>query len=550
LKTYFLFLIFITLNNYSFGALKSDGKTKLLLNLKDSKVQITVDEGFHINTQAPTFLETNKVKLKPTTITEKQIQFSWNGKIQNGAKVNYYVCDDAKTVCEPHVDLLMASPEKDESTSTPQKNRVKSKVLRDPEGFIINNLNVAMEEAKLKKQNLFIDFTASWCPPCLRLTHETFNTPQFKKISTQYTLVKIDVDREENQALLEQYSIHAFPSLIITNNQGVEIDRILDFIPADQLVEKLSQFLNANSPLISELNQKALAGDKNAALKMAKNAYLSQQTKECIDWYNRIEQKPIEYYMCLISQSEDATPEEQIQSYKKSIEAFSDSFYSIEWRLEVLKLISKDKTKETDFKKLIVDTDKIIQKWINTPELIQSAYARNELLELKDLVIPELYYSWGTLNEIKDSKDDAKQKFELAIQKTLELKPNPANPTIIIYLVRYLKKTHPIEEALSWLQKLEKSYPNEYTYIQRQATALTEIKDYAKALPLAEKAYSMSYGRNRLSTGIQLANIKKELHHKEEAKKLLKELQLSNIVQMKNNSRYLEKIQTAIKELE
>lgn len=170
-------------------------------------------------------------------------------------------------------------------------------------------------------------------------------------------------------------------------------------------------------------------------------------------------------------------------------------------------------------------------------------------MELKDLVLPELYFQWGTLFELKNEKEAAKQKFELAIQKTLDLKPSVENPTIIIYLVRYLKKVRPVDEALSWLQKLATSYPGEYTYIHRQATALVEAKEFTRALPIAEKAFQLSYGKNKFSTGIQLATIKKQLNQKEEAKKILHDLEVSSLAQQKNNSHYLEKIQKTLKEL-
>jgi hypothetical protein len=97
---------------------------------------------------------------------------------------------------------------------------------------------------------------------------------------------------------------------------------------------------------------------------------------------------------------------------------------------------------------------------------------------------------------------------------------------------------------------LEKAYPKEYTYLQRQVSTLVEIKDFSKALPIAERSYKLSYGRNKLSTGLQLAAVKKELNQKENAKRLLKELQTSSIAQMKNNNSYREKIQKALQELE
>ncbi len=132
----------------------------------------------------------------------------------------------------------------------------------------------------------------------------------------------------------------------------------------------------------------------------------------------------------------------------------------------------------------------------------------------------------------------------------MELKPSIDNPTLIIYLVHYLKRTRPPEEALAWLRKLENAYPKEFTYVQRQASLLAEARDFTNALPLAERAFTLSYGTNKLKTGLLLAKIKKELKQIKEAKALLQELKISKSAQLSGNKSQLEKIQKAINELE
>jgi hypothetical protein len=177
--------------------------------------------------------------------------------------------------------------------------------------------------------------------------------------------------------------------------------------------------LSTSNLAIDELDKKAKAGDKTAALKRAQNAYSSLQFEACIDWFNRAEQKPIEYYMCQIALAEKSQPDEQVTHFKNAIEAFGDSFYSIDWRLSLSELLSKNDSKKEDYQKLLTETEKVIQKWIQTPDLIQTAYKNNELLELKDLIMPELYFYLGSLNENKNLKNESKANFELAFIKKL-----------------------------------------------------------------------------------------------------------------------------------
>ncbi len=417
MKFLFVFLVLTFAVSSSFASLKSKGKTHLSLSKTDSSAKITVDEGFHFNTEAPTYMELNKAKLAPTLASDKQLLFRWKGHLSAGAKIQYYVCDDAKTVCEPHTEKLSETGDLTDTKSISTMTAKNSGIEKDEEGFIVNNLKAALQVAQEKKSLVLIDFTASWCPACIRLIHESFNTSKFKAAATNYVLAKIDVDREDNQSLLEKYSIRAFPTMVITNSKGFEIDRILDFLPAEPLAQRLNN-INISLPLpIEELKKKALAGDKAAALSMGKNAFRAQQTKECLDWFTKSEQKPIEYYMCLISQSDDAAPETHAQDLNKAIEAFPNSFYSIDWHLQLVELFKNAASYAESNNKLLSNAESIVQKWLTTPELTQQAMANNELIELKDLVIPELYYYLGTIYEAQNKKNEPINNLNLRFKK-------------------------------------------------------------------------------------------------------------------------------------
>lgn len=572
-KTLLIAIIFIFQTFTSaYAGLKSEGKTHLKYLKDQNKVEVSVEKGFHFNIKAPTFLKMGEQRIKPSQATEKLLQFPINeqikGKVPPDAKINYYVCDDANTVCEPHEDLLapvlsqnslensiagvkkLASTDKD--TANQKVNiSVKNSLKPNHANFIKDDLNFALTKAKKDKKLVFIDFMASWCPPCIRLEHETFNTTVFQKVSKDFVLVRIDVDKDENQKIKDQYQIKAFPTLVITNDKGQELDRILDFLPAENLALKLKQ-IQRNPQLTNEgLKMKGLAGDKKAAKELGMRSYRALQYKECMEWFDKAQSKPIEYYQCSIGLSDESYSNlaNKLEALTEAIKAFPNSFYSIDWRLQSLEMLKESKTDVTRFKQLNSDTEKLIHAWINDPQKIKMAMGQQELMELKDLVLPELYYSMGSLLEMGSKKEEALKYFNLAVEKTKSLSPDEKNPTLIIYLVHYMKKTHPVEEGLSWLQKLVEAYPVEFTYVHRQASLLSETKQFEKALPFAEQAFKLSYGNNRLKTGLLLAKIEKELQKKKEAKTLLEELKSSAAAQYIGNKYFLDKIEKAILEL-
>jgi thiol-disulfide isomerase/thioredoxin len=543
-RTLFAILFSFTLTQ---AALKSADKTHVILT-NENNAKITVDPGFHFNLEAPTFFLNNKIKSGPANASPEFLEFKWSGSLSDDAKIQYYVCDDAKTVCEPHIEILTnkkALLSKPESTKTALKS---AEPLLDHEGFIQNDLDFAFRQAKRKSNLVLIDFTASWCPACIRLIHESFNTETFKTAALPYTLVKIDVDLETHHALLEKYSIRAFPTLVITNDAGVELDRILDFLPPAPLAKRLTEISTNRSFSIQKLKLKAKKGDKQAALFLAKNAYRAQQHQECLNWFRQTAEKPFEYYSCLVSQSENFTVSDKIETLKVSINALPNSYYAIDWRMRLANLFTET-NKAVDAQRTAAELEKLIVEWLKSPEKIQQAYEKNELMELANLVIPELHYSLGDTYVLLGKTAESNKQYELAIEKTLNLKPSIDNPTIIIYLVHYLKKTHPLDESIGWLQKLAKAYPDDFTYLQRQASILAEAKQFEKALSIGQRAFKLSYGTNQLKTGLLLANIKKNLNQNQEAKALLKDLIESKSAQAKSNKHHVDRLKKALIEI-
>ena len=70
-------------------------------------------------------------------------------------------------------------------------------------------------------------FTASWCGPCKALA------PIMKKLSDQINYRKIDVD--SNQDLSMKYGVRNVPSLVLVDENGTELNRMVGVQP-DQAI--------------------------------------------------------------------------------------------------------------------------------------------------------------------------------------------------------------------------------------------------------------------------------------------------------------------------
>ena len=82
---------------------------------------------------------------------------------------------------------------------------------------------------------VIVDFWATWCGPCNRLT------PVLEKIASENSDIKIakaDIDNENVKELKEKYEIKGYPTMIIFKN-GEEVKRILGYREESEILKEI-----------------------------------------------------------------------------------------------------------------------------------------------------------------------------------------------------------------------------------------------------------------------------------------------------------------------
>ena len=108
------------------------------------------------------------------------------------------------------------------------------------EGWL-TNLEKAKALAKKEKKMVLVEFTGSdWCPPCMALKKNVFNTDAFKKYAKD-NLVLVEFDfpnnkskiskeqRAYNNAQKKKFGIRGYPSVFLLDANGKQLLKKVGF---------------------------------------------------------------------------------------------------------------------------------------------------------------------------------------------------------------------------------------------------------------------------------------------------------------------------------
>ena len=106
----------------------------------------------------------------------------------------------------------------------------------------------AQTEASKKKNHILIYFSADWCMPCLEMEKSLFPSKEFhdfvKKKSLSLVFYDMSRDNAEGEHAAEKYFVNGLPTIILTNHQGVEIDKVLGFRSKQKTIKELTEVIN------------------------------------------------------------------------------------------------------------------------------------------------------------------------------------------------------------------------------------------------------------------------------------------------------------------
>jgi thiol-disulfide isomerase/thioredoxin len=126
-------------------------------------------------------------------------------------------------------------------------------------------------EASKQGKPIFVDFYATWCGPCIRLSKEVFTQDAVGNFFNENVIsFKVDAEKEE-LTLVEEVGLDAYPTLVFFNAEGKVVKKHVGYIEEEALVGLARQVSSYKNLKQTVLSGKASRMEMISYLSMAKD---------------------------------------------------------------------------------------------------------------------------------------------------------------------------------------------------------------------------------------------------------------------------------------
>ncbi|MFQ5454256.1 MAG: thioredoxin fold domain-containing protein, partial [Candidatus Zixiibacteriota bacterium] len=101
-------------------------------------------------------------------------------------------------------------------------------------------------------------------------------------------MVLLKVNAEVDTALAKSYHISGYPTIVLTDSKGEEIDRIVGYRPADEFLQTLENYKNGIGTLDDLLSKADTSENRNLYFEIADKYKYRGGVEEAKNWYKKV----------------------------------------------------------------------------------------------------------------------------------------------------------------------------------------------------------------------------------------------------------------------
>jgi len=144
----------------------------------------------------------------------------------------------------------------------------------------------ALQIAAAKNQDVLITFYADWCSWCHRLDTVTYHQQEVVDLSNEIVFVKVNAEKEI--ALARKYGVTGYPTIVLTNPDGSEIDCIPGYVEGPEFVSTIRDYMADKNTLADYLRQADTSKSTSLYYRLAGKYAVRGKYAEAETYYRRI----------------------------------------------------------------------------------------------------------------------------------------------------------------------------------------------------------------------------------------------------------------------
>ncbi len=127
------------------------------------------------------------------------------------------------------------------------------------------SFNEAIAKATAGKKMIFIDCYTKWCAPCAKMAMQIFPMEECANyFNPKFVCLKVDMEAGEGKELMKKFDVTAFPTFLILDSKGAELNRIVGAAnDASSFIKRVEEALLPDNSLVSL--KKTYEADKTMA---------------------------------------------------------------------------------------------------------------------------------------------------------------------------------------------------------------------------------------------------------------------------------------------
>jgi tetratricopeptide (TPR) repeat protein len=123
--------------------------------------------------------------------------------------------------------------------------------------------SASVEEARLEAQKtgdrVLLSFEAYWCPWSRLMRESLYVDPAVVESLASFRCVAVDADRDSG--LCTEHDVTVFPTVIVTDTYGVEMARVVGYLPPAEFLRRLSSAKQTDQALAEMFRSEQRRGD-------------------------------------------------------------------------------------------------------------------------------------------------------------------------------------------------------------------------------------------------------------------------------------------------